>query len=101
MKILCVGRKGNSRSVVLAYLLKLKGHDAIAVGMRCMGRDTRKMMLDWADLIVVLHEKCQEGIPEEYWGKTRIWEVGPDIYLKGFDENLTYMLETNMKRESL
>uniref|UniRef100_A0A6H1ZT93 Uncharacterized protein n=1 Tax=viral metagenome TaxID=1070528 RepID=A0A6H1ZT93_9ZZZZ len=89
------------RSAALAYLLKLKGHDAIAVGMRCMGRDTRKMMLDWAEKIIVLHEKCQEGVAQEYWDKLNIWEVGPDVYRKKYHANLIFMLEANIKREGL
>ncbi len=100
MKILCLGRKGDVRSVALAWLLKHRGHDAIAVGMRCMKKDTRKMMLDWADLIILLHEKCQEGVPEEYWGKLKIWQVGrADQYFKGFNKRLIKLLETYLKRE--
>lgn len=103
MKILCLGRKGDIRSVALAWLLKgTRGHDAIAVGMRHMGKDTRKIMLDWADLIILLHEKCQEGIPEEYWGKLKIWEIGrADEYFKEFDKHLIEMLAKYIKRENL
>lgn len=101
MKVLCLGRHGNSRSVALAYLLKRKGHDAIAVGMRCMRRDTRKMLLDWANLIVLLHEKCQEGVPDEYWSKLKIWEVGKDTYFKEFDEHLIELLNGYIESEKL
>lgn len=102
MKILCLGRKGDVRSVALAWLLKAKGHDAIAVGMRCMGKDTRKMLLDWADLIILLHEKCQEGVPEEYWANLKIWEVGGSHkYFKEFDKDLIEMLTKYIKREGL
>lgn len=100
MKILCLGRKGDSRSVVLAHLLKVKGHDAIAVGMRCMGKDTRKMMLNWADLIILLHQKCQEGIHQNYWHKLKIWQVGRDVYFKPH-EILVKMLNGYIKREKL
>lgn len=102
MKVLCIGRKGDVRSVALAWLLKSKGHDAIAVGMRCMGRDTRKMLLDWSELIIVLHEKCQEGVPEEHWHKTKIWQVGySHQYWKEFDEKLVEILTKYIKREKL
>ena len=86
----------------MAWLLKNKGHDAIAVGMRCMGRDTRKMMLDWAELIILLHEKCQEGIPREYWHKLKIWEVGrEDLYFREQNKELTEILNNNIQRENL
>lgn len=102
MKILCVGRKGNSRSVALAYLLKQRGHDAIAVGMRCMGRDTRKMMLDWAELIVLLHDKCIEGILPEYHYKLKRLNLGNcDEYFQGFHHDLILLLEAFIKYEKL
>ena len=100
MKILCMGRHGNSRSATLAYLLKRREHDAIAVGMRCMGKDTRKMMLDWADLIILLHQKCQEGVPQDYWSKLKIWQVGRDRYFKP-NPVLVEMLEGYIEREKL
>ena len=101
MKILCLGRKGDSRSVTLAWLLKRRGHDAIAAGMRCMGKDTRMMMLNWADLIILLHQKCQEGIPQDYWHKLKVWPVGRDVYFQGFNEALIHLLKIHMKRENL
>jgi len=102
MRILCLGRKGDVRSVALAWLLKGAKHDAIAVGMRCMSKDTRKMMLDWADLIILLHEKCQEGVSEEYWDKLKIWQVGrSDKYFREFDKQLIEILGKYIKREKL
>lgn len=101
MKILCLGRKGDSRSVALAWLLKQLGHDAIAVGMRCMGRDTRKMMLDWAEMIILLHEKCGEGVPQEYWSKLKMWPIERDVWFKQPDKDLIDILRTHMKRDGL
>lgn len=101
MKVLCLGRKGDSRSACLAWMLKQLGHDAIAVGMRCMGKDTRIMMLDWADIIVLLHEKCGEGVAREYWGKLKMWPIDKDIWFKGFDPGLVEILKTHMKRDGL
>ena len=101
MKIVCLGRHGNSRSVTLAYLLKKRGHEAIAVGMRCMGRDTRKMLFDWADLIILLHQKCRAGVDQDYWGKTKIWQIGRDVYFREPDQRLVYMLNIYIEREKL
>ena len=101
MKILCVGRKGDSRSVALAWLLKQRKHDAIAVGMRCMRKDTRKMMLDWADQIILLHQKCQEGISSDYWSKLKVWPLGRDIYFQEPRGDLLGLLEIHMKRDGL
>lgn len=101
MKILCLGRKGDSRSVCLAWLLKQRGHDAIAVGMRCMGKDTREMMLAWAEMVILLHQKCQEGIDEKYYSKLKVWPVGRDVYFRAFSPALMSLLEIHMKREKL
>ena len=101
MKVLCLGRKGDGRSAVLSYLLKQRGHDAIAVGMRCMGRDTRKMMLDWADMIILLHNKCGEGVPKEYWSKMKIWEVGPSREPTNLDQELVKLFEDHIKWDNL
>jgi len=102
MRILCLGRQGNVRSVALAWLLKGKGHDAIAVGMRRMDRGTRKMLLDWAELIILLHQKCQEGIPSEYWPKLKIWPVGrEEAYFQGFHQGLIDLFKTLIERDKL
>jgi|26BtaG_2_1085354.scaffolds.fasta_scaffold01759_5 hypothetical protein len=101
-KILCLGRKGDVRSAALAWLLKQKGYDAIAVGMRCMGKDTRKMMLDWADLIILLHAKCEEGVAKGYLHKLKSWGVGRwQPYFQGFNEHLINKLNIHIKREKL
>lgn len=100
-KILCIGRKGNNRSVALAYLLKLRGHDAIAVGMRCMRRDTRKMMLDWAEKIILLHNKCIEGVPEEYHNKLITYHVGCVEKVPEFDKEMMRWMEAFVEKENL
>ena len=101
MKILALGRKGNNRSVALAYLLKLKGHDAIAVGMRCMSRDTRKMMLDWADKIILLHNKCIEGVPRDYYNKLIKFHVNCVEEFPTFREGIIDSLKKFIEREKL
>lgn len=101
MKILCLGRKGNNRAVALACLLKLKGHDAIAVGMRCMGRDTRKMMLDWAEKIILLHNKCIEGVPEEYHRKLTNFHVSCEETIPKFDDEMVKWFEAFIEKEGL
>ena len=101
MKILCLGRKGNNRSVALAGILKLKGHDAIAVGMRCMGRDTRKMMLDWADKIILLHNKCIEGVPRDYHGKLTKFHVSCVEKMPTFDVAVVSLIEGFVGKEGL
>lgn len=101
MKILCIGRKGDNRSVALAWLLKQKGHDAIAVGMRRMGRDTRKMMLNWADLIIVIHAKCCEGVPKEYRHKMKKWTIPYSEAYPATNKDMLELLEALIKRDKL
>ena len=101
MKILCLGRKGNNRAVALACLLKLKGHDAMSAGMRCMGRDTRKMMLDWADKIILLHNKCIEGVPRDYHDKLIKFHVNCVEEFPTFREGIIDTFKEFIEKEKL
>jgi hypothetical protein len=101
VKILCFSRKGKSRAACLANLLHHRGHETIAVGARVLGRETRKMLFEWADRIILLHEKCETAIPDTYWDKLSIWEVGRDTYFKGWDEKLVGLYEKYIKRDRL
>lgn len=89
MKILCLCHRGNSRSVALAWILKEeRGHEAIASGVDVIGEDTRKMLYDWAEKIILVDKRYEHWIPTEYRKKLWIWDVGRDSYFNGFDKKL-------------
>jgi predicted protein tyrosine phosphatase len=89
LKILCICQRGNSRSVALAYIFKdMLDQDAIAIGIEAASNDTKEMLFEWADSIIVVDETLADGIPNTYWSKLNVWDVGPDRYFLGFHPEL-------------
>lgn len=85
MKILCVCQRGNSRSVALAYILKdMLNQDAIALGEETAAKDTKQMLYEWADKIIIVDKKLRKRIPKKYAKKCTVWDVGEDSYFMGF-----------------
>jgi hypothetical protein len=81
MKVLCLCQKGNSRSVVLAWLLrKLFKHETLAAGMVTTSRTTREMLYKWAERIILVVPRYQHWIPDEYRDKLRVVDVGHDTW---------------------
>ena len=93
-------RRGNSRSVALAYLFKHKlKYEAIAVGLHQHSAETYKMLYDWADWIIVVDKKLAYRVPAEYSDKLKVWDVGSDRWFKGFDESLTNQFTAYIRRD--
>jgi hypothetical protein len=102
MKVLCVCRNGNSRSVALAWLLKHKhGQDALAMGLRKNSHETQQMLYEWADLIILTAGKYAGEIPDVYTAKLRIWDVGSDVWFKGFAPDLVEHYQHFIKTKGL
>ena len=88
-KFLCICERGNSRSVCLAWMLKDHlGQDAIAMGIKAAKPATQKMLMDWADFILLCDKTFEDLIPKKYKKKLHIFDVGPDRYFRGFEEDL-------------
>lgn len=80
-KILVVCRGGNVRSVTIAYVLKYQyGQDALACGWEPNAPETQTMLMDWADIIIIVQAHFKEYIPEKYWDKLRLIDTGEDIW---------------------
>ncbi len=77
MKFACMCAGGNVRSVAMAYALKEKGHDALACGA-INSLETREMIFQWADRILVMHEPLLKHVPSQFSGKVILTDVGPD-----------------------
>ena len=93
MKVLCICQRGNSRSVALAYMFKdMLKHDAIAIGYETAGKDTRSILYQWAEQIIVVDSSLKDAVndelPEGYKSKFTVWDVGPDRYFLGFHPEL-------------
>lgn len=94
MKILCICERGNSRSVALAYIFKdVLNQDALAMGIRATTEDTKIMLYDWSDIIILVDKTFESEIPEKYQEKLHVWDVGPDRYFMGFHQDLIKQYE--------
>ena len=94
--MLCLCQKGNSRSVVLAWLLRKRfKHEVLAAGMVNTSRATRDMLYRWAERIILVVPRYQHWIPDEYHPKLRVIDAGEDPF-KGHDEALLKRYEAQV-----
>jgi len=84
MKILCVCKMGNVRSVTAARILKARGHDALAAGLHRNSLDTLEMLSEWADLILNMNDM-----------------VGPDKWHKAMHPDLVKKIKKILKEIEL
>lgn len=95
MKILTVCQRGNCRSVATAYILKdrMGVFDAIAMGVETASPETQKMLLEWADKIIVVGQKyIYDKVPKGFEDKMHWLDIGPDVWRNPTDENLLGLL---------
>jgi hypothetical protein len=95
MKILCCCYGGNSRSVSLAMLLKINHgqRDVLAVGLGHTSEPTKRMLFDWADVVVVVGEReLFELLPHDVYPKTVWVNIGPDRWCNPTHPDLTSRL---------
>jgi galactitol-specific phosphotransferase system IIB component len=89
MKIVTVCKEGNNRSVTLAHLLKYKYKaDVLPIGVASCSPETQKMLYEWADHIIVADVELMSLMPDGYETKTKLWNVGPDIFPRPFNPEL-------------
>lgn len=91
MRILCVCDQGVSRSPTLAALLQYRGHETLAIGAERSSDETRRLLAEWADL-VILTDVNQLGYfptlqtPRD--GKRlEVWPIA-DAYPRPFNQEL-------------
>ena len=102
MKVLCTCENGNSRSVALAYILKRQyGFDALAMGLHVSMPQTKDMLFDWADQVVLTDATLIGEIPNRVLGKLKIYDVGEDRYFKGFKRELLDQFRQYLENDPL
>lgn len=97
MKVLTICERGNSRSVCLAHILKDIGHDALAMGILSASEETKEMLFEWAEKIILVDKRFEDKIPEKYKGKLVIYDVGPDRYFMGHHPELDQMFKNYLQ----
>ncbi len=106
MKVVTMCQGGHVRSVGLKYKLTYEyGHEVLACGWESNTPETRAMLFNWADVIVIMQSKFEQYIPAEFHNKpdgTRklyCYDVGEDNYHNPFhpslQANLKHMIEAH------
>lgn len=89
MRVTTLCQGGHVRSVAAKYLLTYKyGHEVLACGWESNTPETRKMLFEWCDVIVIMQAHFKQYIPEEFWNKTICYDVGPDRFMNPFHPEL-------------
>lgn len=95
LRILCVCDEGGNRSVHVAHVLRYRGHDVLAVGVRRAGPETLGMLGGWADLVVVTDVGHLEWFPG-----ARVWPL-PDVFPRPLNRELHGLVRGFADREGL
>jgi len=102
MKILAMCQGGHVRSVSAKFLLHYgqmgtpygQGplHDVICCGWQSNSDETKIMLYQWADKIIVMDENFKKFIPPIYHPKTIVFHVGDDVFGAAFHPELMGMI---------
>ena len=88
-KVLAICERGNSRSVALGWLLKdFYRADCLCAGAGANTTETFRVLMDWAETIIVVDARLMAGVPDEWRPKVLLCDVGSDRFFRGFDEGL-------------
>ena len=80
MKILCVCRYGSVRSTAMAHVLKNQGNEAIAAGYDTLSPETMRMLMDWADFILIAEDFMIDNLPPVHNKPIVDVGIGPDVW---------------------
>jgi predicted protein tyrosine phosphatase len=108
MKVVTMCQGGHVRSVSLKHLLKYKyGHDTLACGWQSNTDETRAMLFEWADKIVIMQPNMEKYVPEKFHfdseGKRKLfcYDVGEDTYGNPFHQTLQRNLDIMIQKHGL
>jgi len=81
MRVLCVCRKGNVRSVEMKRVLNKRGYkDVLSVGGLTVSKKTLNMLSEWADLILLAKPSHGKNIKHNYRSKiNKEFYIGDDL----------------------
>ncbi len=102
MKILCICKGGNVRSVALAQMLKEAKSprvDPLAASAKHNDRDTLGMLFAWADRVALLSEDVRKYLPDEFkhHRKLVLVEVGRDRFGRASHPELRGLLKPTVE----
>lgn len=102
MKILALCQGGHVRSVSAKFILHYgqmgtpygKGplHDVLCCGWQSNSKETKLLLFEWADKIIIMDEKFRQFIPSIYHDKLLVFHVGDDVFGAAFHPELMKMV---------
>jgi predicted protein tyrosine phosphatase len=102
MKILCLCEFGSNRSVHFANVLKhVEGFETLAAGLKKNTPETLEMLSKWADVIVIVDSALLPQVPDKFKDKIKLYDVGPDIYPRPYNEKLLKKAKQLMDRDPI
>jgi len=107
MKIVTTCQGGHVRSVALKYLLTYKyGHEVLACGWESNKEDTRNMLYEWADVIVIMQAEMEKYVDPKHHNdgerrKLYCYDVGEDVYGNPFHPTLQQSLDHMIQSHGL
>jgi hypothetical protein len=103
MKVLCLCGYGNVRSSCLARQLKdWYNQDALAAGIVANSPETLRMLVSWADVILLACElKIQDYIWDCPLGKVRDFNPGPDKWQTPSNQDLVSLMTEKIEQSGL
>src|SRR5690349_5407256 len=98
MKVVCMCQGGNSRSVAAAFVLKYGYNvDALSLSWEKNSVETKLMLFEWADRIIIMQTCMKERVPQQYWNKLVILDVGEDVWCNGLHPALVAKVDEMLK----
>jgi hypothetical protein len=89
-RVLCVCRRGEVRSVAVRSILTLLGfRKVLACGWETNDEETFKMLVDWADVVLVVGSEWAAPYPLD---KTVLLDIGPDVWGRHNHPDLVHKL---------
>ena len=91
-------RGGNIRSVAVAFLLKYKySCDALAASFEKNDPSTLRMLVSWAQSIIVTEQGHLSLVPPEFAQKIQLVDIGRDVWAQPLDHDLLDKADTAFK----
>lgn len=97
---MCVCDEGISRSPTIAARIRYRGHETLAVGARSSSLETRRMLGEWCDRLLVTAPTQRYAFPEVPDNKVMVWPI-PDAFPRPHNKDLLPIIEQLANREGL
>jgi len=86
----------------MAWILKyVENFETLTCGLEYHTPETKKMLFEWADVIVVPEDKLLAMVPEEYKSKIKFYNIGEDHYPRPHNKDLLLRAKALMEADPI